>query len=116
MKTSDIPGTPAGLGLSYDADDREIAQSCYAEVGEAKIRGLTPPELRSRYDSRVVQFACLVERGLVAGEAPSFETFSDEYERSGQQVLWEPTADARNGTDDQGRTVGPSQLCPRTEW
>lgn len=75
------------------------------------MSGLTQEDLRGRYDARVDQFACLVDEQLISGEPISFDQFVDDYERSGQVTLWEPTEGAV-GRGNQG----PSDICQRASW
>ncbi len=98
--------TAVGQSQAY----QDASSRCAAEIGQVKIAGLSQDELRERYEARTAQFDCLVAKGLLSGAPISFEVFVEDYNRSGQKVLWEPTKDARGV---QG--AGPSQVCPRTQ-
>lgn len=89
------------------AESRDILDSCSAEIGYIQVEGLSEEQLRSRYDARVAQFECLKRNGLIEGEAISFESFVDRYNRSGQQELWAPSLEADNPPD-----MGSSDVCP----
>lgn len=108
----DLTGDKTGFMIQAGDDEerRVIVDGCKVELGEPKMSGLSEAELRERYDARVEQHACLVDEGLVDGAPVSFETFVDDYERSGQKVLWEPTLTASDAPDGSG---GASVVCPR---
>ena len=103
-------------GFSFESSDEalEISQMCRESIGEPKIVGLSEDELRERYDARVEQWECLVDNELLSGNPITFETFVDEYERSGQTRLWEPTSEVH--IDSSGPPVNPSGLCPKDSW
>lgn len=118
--TADSPdGDKTGFVVSTDGITNEqrveVRNSCQAEIGMPQMAGLGEGELRIRYDARVAQFQCLADLGLV-NEAPvSFEKFVDDYNRSGQRDLWEPTVVDGVGLsmEKDGRFYGGTQLCPR---
>lgn len=98
-------------GLSPDEVD-EAFSTCDAQVGEPKLADLSENELQERYDARVDQHACLVSAGYQVDPVPSFDTFVDEYERSGQQEMWEPAALPNPQPGDN-----PTVDCPRVgQW
>lgn len=116
LRTVDDPmGDPLGYGYSKAGRDpaevAEIRDRCDAEVGVPKMAGLSEDELRERYDARVEQDVCLREHGYTVVDRPSFDRFVDDYERSGQQLLWEPAAlpDPKPGDN-------PTIDCPRASW
>lgn len=118
VETYDMVGSedPTGFMGSNDVplEQREAAYAtCRAEIGEPRMEGLSSEELQRRYDARLEQWSCLTDRGLVGGEAPSFEVFVDRYERSGQTQLWEPTEGAAT-VDADGRPISPSDVCMRS--
>lgn len=118
LVTEDLPAADAEAGFLLSTqgstrEEREVASaSCRQEIGEPRVGGLTTSELRARYDSRFDQFTCLQSAGLVDGEPPTFEVFVDDYERSGQLRLWEPTDGART-VEQNGEVRGPTDVCPR---
>lgn len=108
LSPADETGYTVGTGGRSPEEFRLIMDGCSAEVGEPPIGGLQEDELQNRYDARVMQFECLVREQLISGEPISFEQFVDDYQRSGQQLLWEPTTEAG------GRgNLGPTDICPR---
>lgn len=118
LKTGDDPTSKSTADFVFESGGIDqakldaIAAECMAELGEPKTGGLTDAELRERYDARVSQWACLVEGGMLTGEPITFEVFADQYARSGQKTLWEPTVTATSLQDGRG---GPSAVCPRDE-
>lgn len=120
LETQDLPpGDPErGQGFGYSnagktlEEMQAISDRCEAEIGTPRMQGLSEAQLQERYDARAEQWSCLADKGLVTGDPPSFETFVDKYERSGQKVLWEPTEDAAEVTAD-GREVAATDECPR---
>lgn len=118
LKTADDPTSQSTSGFVFQSGGiaqgtlDAIAAECAAELGEPKMRGLAETELRERYDARVSQWTCLVEGGMLTGEPITFEAFADQYARSGQKTLWEPTVTATSLQDGRG---GPSSVCPRDE-
>lgn len=120
LQTKDLPpGDPeqgqgfmvltAGMTLE---ERNAIDEECKAEIGTPRMQGLSETQLRERYDARAEQWTCLVGKGLVTGDPQSYETFVDQYERSGQKALWEPTEGAAEVTKD-GREVAATDECPR---
>lgn len=111
----DSMGDPLGYGYSTKgrdpADLAEIRDRCDAEVGVPKMADLTEAELRHRYEARVEQNRCLVEHGYEVHQTPTFDRFVDDYDRSGQKLMWEPAAlpDPRPGDN-------PTLDCPRSTW
>lgn len=120
IQTEDLTDSNDQSGFSVSNVDHtpeqvaEVSERCRAEIGEPQTSGLSEAQLRQRYDARVDQWQCLTGHGLVAGEPITFETFVDDYRRSGEQTLWEPTAESAL-VDANGRPVSPSDLCPRNE-
>ena len=120
LTTVDLPpGDPEraqGFAVSTAGktlEEREaIDEECEAEIGTPRMQSLSEAQLQQRYDARAEQWSCLAGKGLVTGDPPSFETFVDKYERSGQKVLWEPTEGAADVTAD-GREVAATDECPR---
>ena len=95
-----------------DEEYQQANEKCLAELGDPKMQDLSEQELRERYDSRVAQYACLAENGLVSGDPPTFETFIADYNRSGQKEIWEPTVGASTLERD-GVLMGGTDVCPR---
>lgn len=120
IQTRDLTDSNDQTGYSVSTVDHtpeqlaEVSDGCRAEIGEPQTSGLTEAQLQERYDARLEQWQCLVGHGLVAGEPVTFETFVDDYRRSGEQSLWEPTAESAL-VDANGQPVSPSDLCPRNE-
>lgn len=118
IQTRDLTGSNDQTGYSVNIVDQnpeqvaEVSDQCRAEIGEPQTSGLSDAQLQERYDARVGQWQCLAGHGLVAGEPVTFETFVDDYRRSGEQSLWEPTAESAL-VDANGQPVSPSDLCPR---
>lgn len=119
VETSQPPGM-ASDGFAYavgsvSPDELErIKKLCDEEIGEPQISGLSDGELQSRYDGRVEQWECLVENEFTTGEPISFESFVEDYRRSGEQRLWEPTEGLEVRTIN-GAPLGPTDACPRTK-
>lgn len=113
--TEDVAGSSGTFSIDNTAVSEEelmeVSDQCEGDLGKPAVSGLAETELRKRYDARVIQWTCLVDRGLVAGDAPSFDVFVDEYERSGQKKIWEPTETA--AIEKDGRPVSPSDVCAR---
>lgn len=105
-----------GYAISNEAHSieqiHEVMEICTEKIGEPQVQRLSETQLRERYDARVEQWQCFAERALVEGDPITFDTFVDEYRRSGELILWEPAAHSAL-TDSQGRPVSPSDLCPR---
>lgn len=79
------------------------------EFGHPQIEGLTDSQLQQRYEGRIEQFNCLVEKGALDGEPTSFEVFIEEDRRSGDRSLWSPARDVDMGIAAQ---MCPSDECP----
>lgn len=115
--TADNPGgAPDGFAVAVgDHAEGEVtraSEECRAELGEPQMSGLPEDELRTRYDARVAQWECLVENDLVSGDPISFEVFVEDYNRSGQESLWEPTESAQT-IEFNGIPRSPTDVCPR---
>ena len=98
-------------GLSMDEVNAAF-NTCDEQVGEPKLADLSESELQERYAARVEQHDCLVSAGYQVDPVPSFDTFVDEYERSGQRNMWEPAALPNPQPGDN-----PTVDCPRVgQW
>lgn len=107
---------PTGYMTSAEVPREELVaarEECSAEIGEPRMDGLSEIELQRRYDARIDQWECLIDLGLVNGDAPTLEVFVDRYDRSGQTRLWEPAAGAST-VDANGRPISPSDVCARS--
>lgn len=120
LTTADLPdGDPSGFLVAIpdtsEEQRKQVTAACQKEIGMAPVEGLSPEELQRRYDARVAQFECLADLGLVGGPPISFEKFVDDYNRSGQRILWEPTVVDGEGirVEKDGRFYGGTDLCPR---
>lgn len=117
LRTIDDPmGDEKGFGVDMSglsaAEVEEAFDSCEQQVGIPKMVDLSQSELQERYDARVEQHSCLVREGYQVDPAPSFDTFVDEYQRSGQQSMWEPAALPNPQPGDN-----PTTDCPRVgQW
>lgn len=119
VETSQPPGMAAdgfayAVGSVSPEELERIRTLCDEEIGEPQISGLSDDELQLRYDGRVEQWECLVENEFTTGEPISFETFVEDYRRSGEQRLWEPTEGLEVRTVN-GAPLGPTDACPRTK-
>lgn len=115
--SNDPNGAPDGFGVSTDGKTQEeliaALEECNELIGEPKMANLSEAELQERYDVRVAQFECLIDKGLIGGEPLTFEVFVERYNRSGQEELWEPTAEA-SMSESGGVPQGPTDVCPRS--
>lgn len=116
LTTADLPDEdPSGFMVSNEGvtEERrtEVTTKCRSEVGEPQIEGLSNEELRRRYDARLTQFECTVANGFTSGLPMSFETFVDEYNRSGQKKLWAP-GEVTSTVERGGIQYGAGDLCP----
>lgn len=107
-------GDPDSVGFAVDGtvDRTEVEELCLEQIGRPALEDLSEEELNDRYQSRVEQWECLADNGLVVGEPITFETFVDDYRRSDPPQLWEPTFSS-DTTDANGNHVSPSDLCAR---
>lgn len=116
LQTADLPdGSKDGFMISLLNSTQEfrdqVTAKCRAEIGEAPMTGLSTDELQRRYSARVSQFDCMVDLGVVDGEPISFEKFVDDYNRSGQKLLWAP-GEGISVTLEDGTRKGSTDLCP----
>jgi len=105
-----------GVALNGASDDEYFAdqRECRDEVGAEPMADLSQEELRSRYDWRREQYECLIDNGFDVGDPMSYETFVDNYQRTGR-AHWDPISMlADNGQAVQNAT----ELCPYSndEW
>ncbi|MBX3104409.1 MAG: hypothetical protein KF867_05475 [Cryobacterium sp.] len=111
------PGYGIGFGVSIEGHtDEELDTAnkrCRAELGEPKMQDLSDSELRERYETRLQQFECLLDNGMIEGDPPTFETFVSDYNRSGQKELWQPALHATSIERD-GVMYGASDICPES--
>lgn len=92
--------------------DEEISSAvarCRTALGEPNAY-LSEPELRSRYEWRVEQHACLVDAGLASGSPKSFDAFVADYQRIGL-AEWDPL-EALNSHSFTA-IGGALEACPR---
>lgn len=95
-----------------DENFERIMADCREEIGSPRMAGLSQDELQIRYDARVTQWECLVAEDFTAGEPISFDSFVEDYNRSGQIYLWEPTENLEPKIVN-GVPQGPTDICPR---
>lgn len=120
IETGDLPNSTDRTGyLTSTAGHTpeqltEAGDQCRAELGEPKSSGLSNSELRSRYDARSEQWTCFQAEGLVTGDPPTFTTFIDRYQRSGQSELWEPQLDVSPLLENE-IPVNATDVCPRND-
>lgn len=113
VETFDIGDKDGFAVISSESDAYTEADAmCTEELGEPQMKDLPEDELRVRYEARVEQWECLVDEGFAEGEPISFDVFVEDYNRSSQLRLWEPTEGLEVKTIN-GVPVGPTDACPR---
>lgn len=106
-------GTEFGYPATEEADTAE--ELCSSTIGEPQMQGLSEEQLRERYEGRLDQWECLAAEGLLSGEPMSYETFVDEYRRSGETEMWLPFLEV-NEDAGEGDFIDTSGICVLETW
>jgi hypothetical protein len=106
------PGTPPGGLDSGPVDDAQFEEyqqdssECHATVGEY-VEIQSEADLRRRYDHLLTQHACLVDAGYHVSGPPTFQTFMDAFNATGDARSYYPLAEL--GGDE---SIGAEAACP----